>query len=323
VTEVTKSGDGRHRVHSLGHGNLVREVRLMDIMTAIPQGVQLKQILYLTDFSRPSEAALPFALGIARSHGSTLHALHIVTALESYPESMKADRELAETEMKRVEATLGSVAHDTTIAHEVELWPAIERAIQQNGIDLIVVGTHGRTGAERLLLGSAAEEIFRRSPVPVMTVGPGTKPGTERDGILDRILFATDFTPRSASALPYAIALAKENNARLLLVHALPKRRESGDGNGKKGEISAAEAFHQLHEMLPSDLALPHPPDFAVEFGRPPDAILAAAGQRGACVIVLGVRDASGHLGAATHLDRATAHKVVARAPCPVLTVRA
>lgn len=295
----------------------------MDSVTAVPNGVKLKQILYLTDFSEASEAALPFALGIARSHGSTLHALHVLTTpLESYPESLRADRELAEAEMKRLEPKLASVAHDTTIAHALDLWPAFEKSIAEHGIDLVVVGTHGRTGAERLLLGSSAEQIFRRSPVPVMTVGPNVKPGAVKEGVLDRILFPTDFSPASVPALPFAIALAKENDARLLLLHALPKRRETGDGNGTKRELTVAEAFHHLHEILPTNLALPHPPDFAVEFGRPADAILAAAGQRGACVIVMGVRGASGHLTAATHLDRATAHKVVAHAPCPVLTVR-
>lgn len=295
----------------------------MDIMTSIPSSVQLKQLLFLTDFSGPSEAALPFAIGIARSHGSTLHALHVLTTpLESYPESMQADREIAEAEMGRVEAQLQGIHHDTTVVHALDLWSAVEHALVEHGIDLVVVGTHGRTGAERLFLGSAAEEIFRRSPVPVMTVGPHVKPGVYREGVLDRILFATDLTPRSLAALPYAIALAKENNSRLLLLHALPKRRDSGNGDGGKGELSAAEAFHHLHEMLPPDLALPQPPDFAVEFGRPADAILSAAGQRSACVIILSIRDASAHMGAATHLERPIAHKIVSHASCPVLTVR-
>jgi nucleotide-binding universal stress UspA family protein len=296
----------------------------MNMIAEARSGIELKQILYLTDFSEPSEAALPFAAELARSHRSTLHALHVLNIpLDPYPQSRRADRELAEAEMNRVDAKLSGIIHDTRVLETPDLWSAIERAIAEHGIDLIVVGSHGRTGAERLLLGSIAEEIFRRSPVPVMTVGPDVKRGTPRDGVVDRILFATDFTRRSAAALPYAISLAKENNARLLLLHALPKRREAGDGNGKKGEISVAEAFHQLHEMVPPGLALSQSPDFAVEFGRPADAILAAAGERGACVIVLGVRDAAGHLGAATHLDRATAHKVVAHAPCPVITVRA
>jgi nucleotide-binding universal stress UspA family protein len=296
----------------------------MSATAAIPNSVQLKQILYLTDFSRASEAALPVALGVARSHGSTIHVLHVITApLETYPESLKADREIAEGEMKTVDVRLRGVTHDTSVTHAFDLWSGIERFIAEHGIDLVVIGTHGRTGAERLLLGSAADEIFRRSPVPVMTVGPDVKHEPADNGALDRILFATDFSPRSAAALPFAIALAKENHSRLLLLHALSKQRGTGDGNGGNRELSVAEAFHQLHQMLPGDLALPQSPDFAVEFGRPGDAIIAAAEQRGACVIILGIRGAEGRLGVASHLDRATAHKVVAHAPCPVLTVRA
>ena len=298
----------------------------MDTTMEIPTSVQLKQILYLTDFSRPSEAALPFAIGLARSHGSTLHVLHVLTApLDAYPDSLKADRQIAETEMQLVAAKLAGLPHGTNFAYSVDLWPPIEQAIHDHHIDLIVLGTHGRTGPGRLVLGSLAEEIFRRSPVPVMTVGPEVQPGRVREGSLDRILFATDFAPHSASALPYAIALARENHARLLLLHALPKRRESPDGNGAgaKSHLSAAEAFHELHEMLSSDLDLPHAPDFAVEFGKPADAILTAAGQRAACVIVLGIRGAGPHPHAAAHLDASVAHKIVAHAPCPVLTVRA
>jgi len=296
----------------------------MKSMTAIPNSVQLKQILYLTDFSRPSEAALPFAFEIARSHGSTVHVVHVLTsALQSYPESLKADREIAEAEMKRVEARLNGVVHDTRVIQSVDLWSGFEQAITQQGIDLVVVETHGRTGAERLLLGSAAEQIFRLSPVPVMTVGPDVPPERAAVGALDRILFATDFSPTSAAALPFAVELAKMNRSRLLLLHALPKRREIGNGNGNKGQLSVAEAFHQLHEMLPGGLTLPEAPDFVVEFGRPADAILAAAEARGPSVIILGIRGAEAHLGAATHLERPTAHKVVVHSPCPVLTVRA
>jgi nucleotide-binding universal stress UspA family protein len=298
----------------------------MDTTMEIPTSVQLKQILYLTDFSEPSEAALPFAIGIARSHGATLHVLHVLTnALDAYPESLKADRQIAESEMKRVEPKLAGVIHETKLAYDVDLWPPIEKAVYDHRIDLIILGTHGRTGPGRLVVGSAAEQIFRRSPVPVMTVGPDVKPGSVPDGSLDRILFATDFGPHSAAALPYAVALAKENRARLLLLHALPKRREALDGNshGSKRHLSVAEAFHELHQMLPAGLALPHPPEFAVEFGKPADAVLAAAGQRGACVIVLGIRGAGAHPQAATHLEGGTAHKLVAHAPCPVLTVRA
>jgi nucleotide-binding universal stress UspA family protein len=83
-----------------------------------------------------------------------------------------------------------------------------------------------------------------------------------------------------------------------------------------------AEAIHKLYETVPKGVDLYYPPEVAVEYGEPADKIVAAAQQRRADLIVLGVRDAREHIGAATHLERATAHKVVAHSPCPVLTVR-
>lgn len=117
----------------------------MNSMTAIQNIVQLKHIVYLTDFSRPSEAALPFAMGTARSHGSTVHVVHVLTSpLESDPEALKADREIAEAEMNQVEARLTGVIHDTSVIQALDLWSGFEQAIAQHGIDLVVVGTHGR-----------------------------------------------------------------------------------------------------------------------------------------------------------------------------------
>jgi nucleotide-binding universal stress UspA family protein len=99
------------------------------------------------------------------------------------------------------------------------------------------------------------------------------------------------------------------------------KHEHGNDSDATLFEMSVAEAIHQLYETVPQD-AEPWPPEVAVEYGEPADRIIEAAKQRGMDVIVLGVRNAAGHLGAATHLERATAHKVVAHAPCPVLTVR-
>jgi nucleotide-binding universal stress UspA family protein len=83
-----------------------------------------------------------------------------------------------------------------------------------------------------------------------------------------------------------------------------------------------AEAIHQLREIVPNDSEF-WPPEVAVEYGEAGDRIVDSAIQRGTDLIVVGVRSAAGHLGAATHLERATAHKIVAHAHCPVLTVRA
>ena len=285
--------------------------------------IKMKNILYLTDFSKPSIIAISFATAIARSYGATIHALHVLTPVipESCSEAIQADEELAKSEMKQVDSQLAGVAHEISVVEGLEVWPAIEYAIKEDNIDMIVLGTHGRTGATKLLLGSVAEDIFRRSPVPVLTIGPGIR-NSFSEGRFQAILFPTDFSHESAVAGSYAISLAKENQARLVMVNVMRKRAAGGDGKDTGAELSAAEVFHQLYETVPKDTELFYPPEFTVKFGHPADGILEAAKQYGAGIIVMGIRDAAKHLAAATHLERPTAHKVVAHAQCPVLTVR-
>jgi len=289
--------------------------------------IKVKNVLYLTDFSEPSEAALPYAAAIAREFGGKLYALHVLTPqpyVYSTPETtvtaMEAQEEAAQEGMERAGAHLAGLVHETIIENELGVWPAVERAIKELKIDMIVVGTHGRSGIERLLLGSVAEEIFRRSPVPVLTIGPWAAAAVHNGAKFHRIVFATDFTKASLAAAPYAIALAQENQSRLTLLHVMKERsRKDGD---KFGAISVADAMHSLLEIVPPEAELWCRPEAAVQYGNPPEKILEAAKDRGADLIVLGVRSATGHLGAATHVERATAHNVVAHAQCPVLTVR-
>jgi hypothetical protein len=80
-------------------------------------------------------------------------------------------------------------------------------------IDLMILGTHGRTGAMKLLLGSVAEEIFRRASVPVLTIGPSVRKGFHSGGQFRRVLLATDFTREAQTAAPYAISMAQENKS--------------------------------------------------------------------------------------------------------------
>jgi nucleotide-binding universal stress UspA family protein len=289
---------------------------------------KLRNILYLTDFSGPSDAALSFAMMMGRGYGATVHALHILLPTP-YPYmgpgltalALEAEEENAQAEMQKVESQLAGLEHETIVERGISVWPGVEQAIRVGAIDLIVVGTHGRTGADKLLMGSVAEEIFRRSPVPVLTIGPNVRGGTHNGARFHRVLFATDLTPESLAGAPHAVSLARENRARLVLLLVMRKPEHPTTDDNRIHEISAAEAMHRLYEIVPDDVKLEFPPEVAVEFGEPAERIVAAAKERGADLIVLGIRK-SAHVGAATHLERAIAHKVVARAPCPVLTVR-
>ena len=314
--------------------------------------ILIKNILFLTDFSEPSEAALPFATSIARGYGARVYALHIFTpdpnVCGAPPKLAIAAIETGEQAARaRIESQLAGLEHETIVDWSIDLWDAVQKTIKEKNIDLIVMGTHGRTGADKFFMGSVAEEIFRRSPVPVLTIGPHVRSSVHAGGRFHRMLFPTDFTGASSVAVPYAISLAQENSARLVLLHVIrtpelcnvnsrneymceenkPRRNDRAENERRENdqqrfELSVAEAIHQLYETVPKDADLHFPPESLVEYGDPADRILALAKDRSSDLIVLGVRDATGHIGAATHLARATAHKVVAHALCPVLTVR-
>jgi nucleotide-binding universal stress UspA family protein len=291
--------------------------------------ISLKNILFLTDFSEPSEAALPFASAIARRYNARIYALnvfwpapYVYTTPEVTAAAIEAEEEGAKLAMGRVQASLAGLKSEIIVERGMDIWSAVEQEIKELGIDLVVLGTHGRTGAKKFLLGSVAEEIFRRSPVPVLTIGPGVRSSAHNGGQFHRVLFATDFTADSVAAAPYAVTLAQENRAHLLLLHVMRRPDSRNDNEEKRFELSVAEAIQQLYDTVPTDAELCTPPEVAVEYGEPAERILAVAKKRRADLIVLGLRDAEGRIGAATHLERATAHKVVAHAACPVLTVR-
>lgn len=291
--------------------------------------VKFKNILYLTDFSQPSEAALRLVTTLGRGFGARILALHVlIPAPYVYmtpgltEAAIEAGEETAQAEMQRVESRLAGLEHKTLVERGLEVWPSVGRAIEQDNVDLIVVGTHGRTGVEKLLMGSVAEEIFRRSPVPVLTIGPGVRSSAHNAGRFRRVLFATDLSPESLAAAPYAISLALQNHARLALLLVMRRPDSVGECDNHLFEMSVAEAMHRLYEIIPDDKNLALPPEVAVEYGEPAERVVEFANRRGADLIVMGVRSAAGRLGAATHLGRAIAHKIVAHAACPVLTVR-
>ncbi len=289
--------------------------------------ITLKNILFLTDFSEPSEAALPFALAMARTYGSAVHALHVLlpSAYAYMTPEMAAtflddEEDRARTEMQRVEAELMVVPRETSIEHGTGVWPVLSRVLKENEIDLIVLGTHGRTGMQKVLLGSSAEEVFRRASVPVMTIGPSVKTGVHSGGRFRCVFFATDFNDVSRVAAPYAVSLAQENQARLVLLHVLPAPKPGKAA--RQGELSVAETMHHLEELVPEDAELWCRPEPTVEHGEPAKQILATAERCGADLIVLGVRGREMLAGLTSRVDRAISYDVVAHAPCPVLTVR-
>ena len=287
--------------------------------------ISLKNILYATDFSAAAAAALPYVKGLSKQYGATVHAVHVrmpatypIVGPEMMPQVIEAAEEQAKFEAQELHEMLADIPHDVSVTEGL-LWPTITDMIREKNIDLIVLGTRGRTGVGRALLGSVAEEIFRRASCPVLTVGPHVSKETDRRLEMKEILYATDLSPESLTALPYAVSLAQEHQARLTVLHVIGQR--------EVGELVHAENYvestkRRLHQLVPAEAMAWCEPNFRVEQGHVAKKILEVATALGADLIVLGMDGSPGHRSTSIHLFRPTAHYVVTKAECPVLTVR-
>jgi nucleotide-binding universal stress UspA family protein len=292
---------------------------------AVQTRIQLKNIVFATDFTQAAATALPFAAEIAQRFGAKLFAVHAKTP-ENYALPTAELWPVANAEVEKLAAHLKETLREQfpTVESEVLLaeggvWAVVEAIAEQKKADLIVVGTSGRRGIGKFILGSVAEEILRRATCPVLTVGPHSSADPPREAKFRKIVYATDFGDGSRVAAAYAVALAQEHQAHLTLLHVIehPKAGELV----RPHELEAA-ALDRLHALVAGDAELWCEPRAIVRQGAPAEKILEVAEKEQADLIVLGVRDAKG-LVRATHLPIAVAHQVVSHATCPVLTVHA
>jgi len=298
-------------------------------MKAVPSlaRVRFTNILFCTDFSPASDTALPYAADVARHFGAKLFGFHVRLAdhyafvPEGGPlEPVLTDEEIRENIRTMLDRFPG--LEREAILGKGGVWPAMEPVIKEEKINLIVVGTRGRTGFAKFVLGSQAEEIFRQAPCPVMTIGPQLATHLPRGTQISEILYASDLSPESGNAAPYAISLAQEYQAHLTLLYILtPQRTRDLVGDLVAPHELLASSERLLRNMVPAEAELWCEPKYLVEEGDPATRILETAQHKGVDLIILGVRGTA-NLGATTHLPGATAHRVVSHANCPVLTVR-
>ena len=299
--------------------------------------VGFKRIMVATDFSLASQRAVDFALEFARHHSSELFVVH---ALEPEPRrSIPLDPLPRELNHQRFEAErhMNSLENDPrmkAISHHVRLrsgkvWEVLAAMARSEEADLLIVGTHGRGHLKKLALGSVAEEILRQVDCPVLTVGPKVV----RPEVMDcrSILFATDFGRASRKALPYAISLAQESGAKLVLLHMVPPVNAMQAGYvpvvfGAEEVVewqsmAREESVKKLKELIPAG-TLSREPEYIVGLYFLPEGILTAAAEHNADIIVMGAnRSSSPSL--AAHMPWAVIHDVICNSRCPVLTVKA
>ncbi len=299
--------------------------------------LSVKNVLFTTDFSAASEAALPYAAAICRHFGSLLHAAHVLSdtnilmmtggvdyvSLSTVYEDAHAE---AKQKLDQISASLEGIPHRSHVRHG-QVWDNLAGLIDEEQIDLIVLGTHGRGGLGKLLLGSVAENILRHATCPVLTVGPKVSGGAKLPAFgnrrrdlaplelqLKQIVFATNFAENSACVAKEAVSLAEEFGARLTLLHVIEDYTQLGSRPGPM-----EDGIRRLHDLMPTGAALQYLPETLLEFGSAWKSILKAAADRQADLIVLGAR--SSENAGTTHLPSTSQH-VIAQAQCPVLTIR-
>lgn len=288
-------------------------------MEELYQRVRFKNIMYATDFSTASQMALRYALPLARKYSSNIFVTHVSSpmAASAAPSGRTAattretDRDIMQS-MAQVEPQLKDIPHEF-ILRRGRIWKEMEAVIKEKAISLVVIGTHGRSGATKVIMGSVAEETFRNSPCPVLTVGPNVcgEPDTISD--MQTILCPIDFRPESLAAIPYATSLAEQNQARLYLLYV---------SGGAVDELPDPSLKAALHALIPAEAALWCQPKAFLESGNPADKIVELAAELGADAIVLAVKSAEQLAAKPRHLALETAYKVVTESICPVLTVR-
>jgi len=313
----------------------------VNLLEAQPETeIAITNILFATDFSDISEAALPYVTALSLRYGSTVHVAHVLPEVvllrPGAPDpavfgSIYEDaHSSAQEKMQQICCRFKGFTHHSYLRHG-KVCNILLRLIQEQQIDLLVLGTHGRTGLGKLVMGSVAEEILRQATCPVLTIGPRVPSTVKvREARHDRelpplqvkfhqILCATDLKPTAIRGPAYAFSLAHEFRTKLTVLHVI----EDYGAHLHERPRPIDTALRSLEELIPNAEVLAYAPTFVAQYGSASERILEAAAECNADLIVLGVHPAKGHLSAATHFGGTTAHRVVVGASCPVLTVRA
>ena len=302
--------------------------------------IEIRRILCPIDFSEFSRRALDHAVAIARRYDSVITVLNVCALVPAtayapgtpmLPVSMPTpgDLDALLASMKRfVETEVGlTVPMRFEIGEGNAASEILDRATAINS-DLIVMGTHGRSGFERLVLGSVTEKVIHKAACPVLTVpGPMTDAVPVPDRLFTRILCAIDFSDTSLRALEYALSLAQEKDAQLTLVHVVEvmpatQSEMAGDVEARTLGVyvaTAAEArSEQLQRIVPDSVRAYCTVERTLAIGKAHHEILRIADEHDSDVIILGAHG----FGITKFLFGSTAHQVVRQARCPVLTIR-
>lgn len=296
----------------------------------------IKRILLATDFSRWAKRAEDYACALACSWRASLTVLSVA----EFPPGLNPDYSVNQLYLgdllKHASSQLvdlkgraerRGIAVTTRVATGIPSEEVITVARAEDS-DLLVVGTRGKTGLAHVLLGSTAERVIRGAPCPVLTVRAEPADTEEEEGAmsrpvtLERILVPVDFSDCSLDALEYAVVVAQQAKASLLLLHVLEPVSYGLDftfGHSRTGEQVRESWTKRLEELTSALMAAHVPVESRLRGGLPADSILDAAQTLPCDLIVMGTH---GRRGISHAISGSVAEAVLRKARCPVLTVR-
>lgn len=300
------------------------------------QEAHLSSILCAVDFSEQSQHALRWAVALATQRHASLVVLTAVDPLLAEAARVRARLDLAKTE---VEPALRDFTRAVIPEHAVWAPPVafdvregepadvILDAAGRHAADLVVMGTQGLGGFRKLILGSTAERVLRRTRTPVLTIPPEPTESVIIDGsgarlVLRRILVATDFSPAAAAALKWSVDAAEKLAVPLLLVHVVHETNVPARWQiyaTQSDEERVADARSRL-EHLVSDFCAAQKCDIVVAVGRPAESIGPIAQEHQAGLIVMGL---TSEAGPQARRPGSIAYPVLSQSRVPVLVVSA
>jgi nucleotide-binding universal stress UspA family protein len=285
-------------------------------------GVAVHNVLIATDLSKQSSEILRAGMDLRYAYGAHATVLYVLprdeyvlAGYEAYAAGRDAARrdlaELGDQLCRQYSCELGKNLE--ILMAEGDVADCVFECAREKHIDLIVLGTHGRSGFSKAIVGSVAERVFRRAEIPVLTMGPTAR--TSLASGFKRMLVPVDFTAATQHSARYACALAREHQSELVLLHVVedvPK--------GAMGDIESLK--HTVQQNLAELISCEEKPkrlEFMMQGGKVVPTIVKAASELDADLMVLGVHTYPKLL---DHFRWQTAYELVRQAPCPVLTVR-
>jgi nucleotide-binding universal stress UspA family protein len=294
--------------------------------------IQIRHILCPVDLSAFSERALVHAGVLARWYEAELVAVHVIPhlptiyglpGLVAIP-SVAPDAEAVRAEVERfVRTALAPLAVEIVVRTGAPAQQILMQAAEARA-DLLVMGTHGRSGFERLMLGSVTEKVLREAACPVLTVPRGAEAHQET-ALFKRILCGVDFSKASELAATHALSLAQEANGSLTLLYVAEPAPEEALFRHERLRASErqqrvfAEARSRLEKLVPEEARDWCEVDLRLACGKAHREILRIATEEHADLVVLGMH---GHDVFDEMVFGSTTQHVARRAPCPLLTVR-